>query len=170
MPFPGSVLVSRCRARRSKKGSRVRDSMYSLTRREATHYRRLSPLILANAGVLTGGEVRRRRRAIWPHVILLTIEMANLVYGLFAFQDGVAEMTGPSQSRKSFILVVAALSCATLAVSIGVAYPRPVANSALGADWQCHRSAGILTTCHRVSHAAPATHRSIFQLAEMRQA
>jgi hypothetical protein len=64
-------------------------------------------------------------------------------------------------NRKTLILVIAALSCAAVAVFIGFAYPTPVANPALGADWQCHRSAGILTTCHRVSHAAPATHRSI---------
>jgi hypothetical protein len=78
-------------------------------------------------------------------------------------------MTGPSQNRKALIVIVAALSVAAVAVSIGLAYPIPVANPALGADWQCHRSAGIVTTCQRVSHAAPATHRSILQRAETRR-
>jgi hypothetical protein len=75
-------------------------------------------------------------------------------------------MTGPSRNRKALIFIVAALSCAAVAVCIGFAYPTPVANPALGADWQCHRSAGIVTTCHRVSHAAPTMHRSILQPAE----
>jgi hypothetical protein len=72
-------------------------------------------------------------------------------------------------NRKALILIIAALSCAAVAVFIGFVYPTPVANPALGADWQCHRSAGILTTCHRVSHAAPAIHRSILQPVDMRR-
>lgn len=74
------------------------------------------------------------------------------------FQDGVTGMTGPSQSRKFFTIIAAVVSCAALAVSIGLVYPKPVANAALGADWQCRRSAGIVTTCHRVSHVAPVAH------------
>ena len=69
-------------------------------------------------------------------------------------------MTGPSWNRKVLILVAGLLSCAAIALTVGFAYPTPVANSALGADWQCHRSAGIVTTCNRVSHAAPMIHRT----------
>jgi hypothetical protein len=80
-------------------------------------------------------------------------------------------MTGPSRNRKAFILVATVLSCAAIAISIGFAFPTPVANPALGADWQCHRSAGIVTTCQRVSHAAPTTiHRSLVQPVSMRRA
>jgi len=69
-------------------------------------------------------------------------------------------MTGPSRNRKAKILLALALSGAAVALSIGIAYPTPVANPALGADWQCHRSAGIMTTCHRISHAQPMIDRS----------
>jgi hypothetical protein len=72
-------------------------------------------------------------------------------------------MTSPSRKRKVFILIAAVLSCAAVALTIGFAFPTPVANTALGADWQCHRSAGIVTTCQRVSHAAPSQYRSLIQ-------
>jgi hypothetical protein len=72
-------------------------------------------------------------------------------------------MAGPSRNRKVLILIATVLSCTAIAVSLGFALPTPVANPALGADWQCHRSAGIMTTCQRVSHAAPTRHRSIAQ-------
>jgi hypothetical protein len=70
-------------------------------------------------------------------------------------------MAGPSRNRKVLIVVAAVLSCAAVALTIGVALPTPVANPALGADWQCHRSAGIVTTCQHVSHAAPTLYRPI---------
>jgi hypothetical protein len=64
-------------------------------------------------------------------------------------------MTGQQWNRKILTLVVAALACAAVAVSISFAYPTRVASPALGAEWQCHRAAGILTTCSRVSHVTP---------------
>jgi len=78
-------------------------------------------------------------------------------------------MTSPSRKRKAFILIAAVLSCAVIALTIGIAYPTPVANTALGADWQCHRSAGIVTTCQRVSHAAPSQYRSLVQPVALRR-
>ena len=78
-------------------------------------------------------------------------------------------MTSPSRKRKAFILIAAVLSCAAVALTIGVALPTPVANPALGADWQCHRSAGIVTTCQRVSHVAPSLHRSLVQPVALRR-
>jgi hypothetical protein len=77
-------------------------------------------------------------------------------------------MTSPSRKRKAFILVAAVLSCAAVALTIGIAFPTPVANPALGADWQCHRAAGIMTTCQKVSHAAPSLYRSLAQPVAMR--
>jgi hypothetical protein len=50
---------------------------------------------------------------------------------------------------------VAALTCAAVTVSISFAYPTQVASPTLGAEWQCHRAVGILTTCSRVSHVVP---------------
>jgi hypothetical protein len=79
-------------------------------------------------------------------------------------------MTGPWRNRKTFLLIASVLACTAAAVSIGLAYPTPVANPALGADWQCHRSVGILTTCHRVSHAEPMSHRPLTHPADTRRA
>jgi hypothetical protein len=67
-------------------------------------------------------------------------------------------MTGPFWSRKTLLLVGAVLACAAVAVSIGLVFPTPVESPALGAGWQCRRAA-IVTTCSRVSHAAPIIHR-----------
>jgi hypothetical protein len=64
-------------------------------------------------------------------------------------------MTGQQWNRKILALVVAALTCAVAAVSISFAYPTQVASPTLGAEWQCHRAVGILTTCSRVSHVMP---------------
>ena len=65
-------------------------------------------------------------------------------------------MTGQQWNRKILTLVVAALTCAAVAASISFAYPTQVASPTLGAEWQCHRAVGILTTCSRVSHVVPA--------------
>jgi hypothetical protein len=78
-------------------------------------------------------------------------------------------MAGPSRNRKVFIVIATVLSCAAIALTIGIAYPTPVANTALGADWQCHRSAGIVTTCKRMSHTAPSLHRSIIEPVALRR-
>jgi len=64
-------------------------------------------------------------------------------------------MTGQQWNRKILTLIVAALTCAVAAVSISFAYPTQVASPTLGAEWQCHRAVGILTTCSRVSHVVP---------------
>ncbi|HLZ03616.1 MAG TPA: hypothetical protein VKR55_15890 [Bradyrhizobium sp.] len=69
-------------------------------------------------------------------------------------------MTGSVWNRKALILIAAALSGAAVAVTIGLAYPTPVANPTLGAGWECHRSAGIMTTCRRISRVEPTVHRS----------
>jgi hypothetical protein len=70
-------------------------------------------------------------------------------------------MTGQPWNRKVLTVVVAALTCAVVAVSISLAYPTEVASPTLGAEWQCHRSAGILTTCNRVSHVVPMNTRAL---------
>jgi hypothetical protein len=69
-------------------------------------------------------------------------------------------MNGSSRNRKTLWVIGAALACAGVALSIGIAYPTPAPNAMLGAEWECHRSAAIMTTCRRVSHAQPTIHRS----------
>ena len=70
-------------------------------------------------------------------------------------------MTGSSWNRKVLIVIAVALSSLAVVVCIGLAYPIPVANPALGANWECHRSAGIVTTCRRISRVQPAIHRAL---------
>ncbi len=78
-------------------------------------------------------------------------------------------MTGPFWNRKAVLLIGAVLACATVAVSIGLAYPTSVESSTLGAEWQCHKTA-IVTTCRRVSHAEPMVHHPHKHLIDTRRA
>lgn len=77
-------------------------------------------------------------------------------------------MTGPSRNRAALLLLASVAACTAAALSIGFAYPTPVANPALGADWQCLRSVGIVTTCHRISHIAPAAHHLLVHPVDIR--
>jgi hypothetical protein len=69
-------------------------------------------------------------------------------------------MTGSPRNRNAFLVIATAAVCAAVVLTIGVASPKPVSNPMLGAEWECHRSAGILTTCKHLTHAAPLTHRT----------
>ena len=65
-------------------------------------------------------------------------------------------MTRNPWTRKNFVLVAAIVTLVGVAalLSIGLAYPEPIPNAALGADWQCSRLAFVLTTCTRVHRPA----------------
>jgi hypothetical protein len=78
-------------------------------------------------------------------------------------------MTGQRWNRKILTLVVAALACAAVAASISFAYPTQVASPMLGAEWQCHRAVGILTTCSRVSHVVPMDSRNPIHAMDIRR-
>ena len=78
-------------------------------------------------------------------------------------------MTGQQWNRKILGVVVAALTCAAVAVSISFAYPTQVASPTLGAEWQCHRSVGILTTCSHVSHVVPMNTRAPNRVTDLRR-
>lgn len=70
-------------------------------------------------------------------------------------------MTGLWRNRKVLTFFAVVLVCgAALAVSLALAYPEPVSSPMLGAEWQCHRAAGLVTTCRRVSRVEPLVHRS----------
>jgi hypothetical protein len=56
---------------------------------------------------------------------------------------------------KGFV-VAAALASAAAILAIGLAYPEPVSNAALGPDWQCSRVAYVWTSCSRPKHAEAA--------------
>lgn len=55
-----------------------------------------------------------------------------------------------------FAAAMATLACAAVIATIGLAYPEPVSNAALGPDWQCSRLAFVWTTCSRPKHAEAA--------------
>lgn len=69
-------------------------------------------------------------------------------------------MSGSSRNRNALLVVGTALACAAVVFTIGVVSPKPVSNPMLGAEWECHRSAAILTTCRHLTHAEPLTHRT----------
>jgi hypothetical protein len=62
---------------------------------------------------------------------------------------------------KGFVFAAAmvSLACAAVIVAIGLAYPEPVSNAALGPGWQCSRVAYVWTTCSRPKHAQAASVR-----------
>ena len=78
-------------------------------------------------------------------------------------------MTGQQWNRKILTFVVAAVTCAVVAVSISFAYPTQVASPTLGAEWQCHRAVGILTTCSRVSHVVPLNNPAKARVTDIRK-
>jgi hypothetical protein len=50
---------------------------------------------------------------------------------------------------------LAAAGCVVTVLSVGLASPEPVAGAALGPEWQCSRSAFVLTTCTRDRSSRP---------------
>jgi hypothetical protein len=61
-------------------------------------------------------------------------------------------MTGSSRNRNALLVIGTAVACAAVALTVGIASPRSISNPTLGAEWECHRSAGIVTTCRRLGH------------------
>jgi hypothetical protein len=61
-------------------------------------------------------------------------------------------------------LKAVAITFATFAlagVAVFLAQPKPIENATLGAEWQCSRTAFVLTTCApRVQQASPAAESS----------
>ena len=58
-------------------------------------------------------------------------------------------MTPSLWTRKQIAVLVAisTLACAVLFLAIGWTGPKPFASDVLNAQWQCTRTAGILTVC-----------------------
>jgi hypothetical protein len=79
-------------------------------------------------------------------------------------------MTGQPWNRKILTLTLAALTgAAAVAFSVSFAYPTQVASPMLGAEWQCHRAVGIMTTCSRVSHVVPMNSRAPARTMDIRR-
>jgi hypothetical protein len=64
-----------------------------------------------------------------------------------------------SWTRKELFLVAAIVACACGALYLSRG-SEPSSSASLGAEWQCSRTALILTTCTRTSHAEPLLHSS----------
>jgi hypothetical protein len=66
---------------------------------------------------------------------------------------GATEMTGMWTTKKLASIGTAVTLAGTAAfLAIAMAYPKPISSAALGADWQCTRTAGMWTSCSRISH------------------
>ena len=59
------------------------------------------------------------------------------------------------------LVFAAALACVVAMAGIGLAYPQPVSNAALGPEWQCSRLAFVWTTCRRPKHAEAVSIRLV---------
>jgi hypothetical protein len=70
-------------------------------------------------------------------------------------------MSHDQWTRKNIVRVAAiiAVGCVMAVLAIGLAYPEPVQQAALGPDWQCSRIALVWTTCSRVQQAASSSVR-----------
>jgi hypothetical protein len=60
-----------------------------------------------------------------------------------------------TQKKLALILSLAALACAAAVLSSGLTHPEPTASASLGAEWQCVRIAGMLTSCTKARHTEP---------------
>jgi hypothetical protein len=52
-------------------------------------------------------------------------------------------MTFPLRSLALTILAIAALA----GVAVALARPKPIDSAVLGSEWQCHKTAFVITTC-----------------------
>jgi hypothetical protein len=61
-------------------------------------------------------------------------------------------MTGTGWTTRKLASIGAAvtLTGAAALLSLALAYPKPISSAALGAEWQCTRTAFVLTSCSRI--------------------
>jgi hypothetical protein len=50
-------------------------------------------------------------------------------------------------ARRAFVIAIFALACVAF---LGLAIPFPVSGTELGSNWQCNKTAFVLTTCSQV--------------------
>jgi hypothetical protein len=75
---------------------------------------------------------------------------------------GVMAMIPTLWTRKdiAFIVAILALLSAAAYLSIGLVHSAPFTDANLGAEWQCTRVAGILTTCSKIQTTGSVVHSS----------
>jgi hypothetical protein len=66
-------------------------------------------------------------------------------------------MTGTWWTTRKLAFVGAAvtLTGAAALLSVALAYPKTISSAALGAEWQCTRTAFVWTSCSRIAHTEP---------------
>jgi hypothetical protein len=74
-------------------------------------------------------------------------------------------MTGTSGTRKTLALFVAMVTLVGVVAFLAISWthPTPVANASLGAEWQCHKTAFILTICSKIVHIEPVIESSNYR-------
>jgi hypothetical protein len=91
--------------------------------------------------------------------IVISITLGNAARVYFARIEHCDGNEAMSWTRKKlfFVAAIAACACGAAYFSIGSA---PASSASLGAQWQCSRTAWILTTCTRTGHGEPLLHSS----------
>jgi hypothetical protein len=82
-------------------------------------------------------------------------------------------MTPTLWTRKELVFIVAivVLLCAAAFLSIGLVHSEPFSDANLGADWQCTKVAGVLTSCSKIQTTTqPIVHSSRKSLLCLRRA
>src|SRR2546430_1013392 len=83
-------------------------------------------------------------------VISITKQRLAHAYSPRNFPTGATAMAGIRWTGKRRALVFATFTLACVAFLSRVAAPKPVSIAELGSNWQCSKTAFVLTTCTRV--------------------
>jgi hypothetical protein len=111
---------------------------------------------LGHAGTTLGGPIK-----IASIVISITLERPVRTY-CPGVGIGVTAMTPTLWTRKqlAFIVAIVALLFTAAFLSIGLVHSEPFSDANLGAEWQCTKLAGVLTTCSKIQISQPVVHTS----------
>ena len=60
-----------------------------------------------------------------------------------------------ARRQRAGTIATAALGCALALLSIQLMRPKPLSIAGLGVQWQCSKTAGIVTICTKSRHAGP---------------
>jgi hypothetical protein len=61
-----------------------------------------------------------------------------------------------TRRQRAGTIAAVALGCALALLSIPLMRPKPLSIAGLGVEWQCSKTAGILTVCTKNLHTGPA--------------
>lgn len=61
------------------------------------------------------------------------------------------------RGQRAGTIAIVALGCALALLSIQLLRPKPLSTASLGVEWQCSKTAGILTVCTNSLHTGRKT-------------